>query len=252
LPDSAAMYCMLGKLWQSVGDSKKAVDSYVSAVKINPFLWEAFTGLCDTGRLLRGPALKQNVVLTLEPGVNLRVNNIFKQSAEMMESVKTAAPSDENAAKPRASAENHNDPFMTTTQNRDRSDLQYSNHPSFLNRLNEGVIGGSSVPPQLETPTAQSSSNSSTHDLMGNTNAFPEKPPAVRKTRAAADVGVRKLSSRSTRDHNAELKRPNLSEPTVPAAPARRSTRLNTLKFASKIGGSDRESKLSTEDPQKT
>lgn len=50
LPDSAAMYCMLGKLWQSLGDSKKAVDAYVSAVKINPFLWEAFTGLCDTGR----------------------------------------------------------------------------------------------------------------------------------------------------------------------------------------------------------
>lgn len=223
---------MLGKLWQSLGDSKKAVDSYVAAVKVNPFLWEAFTGLCDTG-------------------VNLRVNNIFKQSAEMMEALKsTVGGDDTTAARVRISSENQqHDPFTTTAQNRDRSDLQYSNHPSFLNRLNEGVVG-SAVPTQLETPTAQSSNSSTAHDMMGATNGAVDKPPALRKTRAATDVGSRKLTSRSTRDHNAESKRPNVStsEPTVPAAPARRSTRLNTLKFASKLGGSDRDAKVSTKD----
>lgn len=51
LPDAAAVYCLLGKLYQNMNDQKKAVEAYVAAVKINPFLWEAFTGLCDTGKL---------------------------------------------------------------------------------------------------------------------------------------------------------------------------------------------------------
>jgi anaphase-promoting complex subunit 3 len=41
---------MVGKLWHALGDTKKAVDAYVAAVKVNPFLWEAFTGLCNTGK----------------------------------------------------------------------------------------------------------------------------------------------------------------------------------------------------------
>ena len=108
----------------------------------------------------------------------------------MVESVKSIPPTDENAAaRARASTENsHNDPFTATTQNRDRAELQYNSHPSFLSRLNEGASGGgSSIQTQLETPTAQSS-NASNTDLMGNPTGAPDKPPAVRKTRAAADI----------------------------------------------------------------
>jgi len=53
LPDAAAMHCLIGKLWQAQNDNKKAIDSYVAAVKANPFLWEAFTGLCNTGKKVR-------------------------------------------------------------------------------------------------------------------------------------------------------------------------------------------------------
>lgn len=49
MPDAATINCLVGRLWHAIGDIKKAVDAYVAAVKLNPFLWEAFLGLCDTG-----------------------------------------------------------------------------------------------------------------------------------------------------------------------------------------------------------
>ena len=56
LPDAAAVYCLLGKLWHSFDDIKKAVDCYVEALKLNPFMWDAFLGLCSTGRCIACPS----------------------------------------------------------------------------------------------------------------------------------------------------------------------------------------------------
>lgn len=50
LPDASVVHCLIGKLWQAQNDNKKSIESYVAAVKVNPFLWEAFTGLCNTGK----------------------------------------------------------------------------------------------------------------------------------------------------------------------------------------------------------
>lgn len=49
VPDAAAIYCLLGKLFQGDREIKRAVDCYVSALKLNPFMWDAFEHLCDTG-----------------------------------------------------------------------------------------------------------------------------------------------------------------------------------------------------------
>ncbi|KAI9792189.1 MAG: anaphase-promoting complex subunit cdc27 [Peltula sp. TS41687] len=65
LPDAAAVYSLLGKLWHGYGDVKKAVDCYVEAVKLNPFMWDAFLGLCDIG-------------------ANIRTSNIFKMTPELL------------------------------------------------------------------------------------------------------------------------------------------------------------------------
>ena len=51
LPDAAAVNCLLGKLWRAHGDVKRAADCFVEALKLNPFMWDAFLELCDnTGR----------------------------------------------------------------------------------------------------------------------------------------------------------------------------------------------------------
>ena len=48
-PDAAAFYCILGQLAHKNGDIKKAVESYAAALKLNPFMWDAYERLCDTG-----------------------------------------------------------------------------------------------------------------------------------------------------------------------------------------------------------
>lgn len=72
LPDAAAVSCLKGRLWQAYGEHNKAIDCYVEALRANPFMWDAFTGLCDLG-------------------VNVQVPNIFKVTAEISD-LTTAFP----------------------------------------------------------------------------------------------------------------------------------------------------------------
>lgn len=48
-PDSAAIYTLLGHLFRRNKDVVHANDAYVSALRLNPFMWDAFTGLCHSG-----------------------------------------------------------------------------------------------------------------------------------------------------------------------------------------------------------
>ena len=52
LPDAAAVYNLQGKLYQAHTDHQEAITCYVEALKINPFMWDAFTALCDLGKQL--------------------------------------------------------------------------------------------------------------------------------------------------------------------------------------------------------
>lgn len=47
LPDAAAVNCLLGKLWRVQGETKRATDCFVEALKLNPFMWDGFLELCD-------------------------------------------------------------------------------------------------------------------------------------------------------------------------------------------------------------
>ncbi|KAL8928763.1 MAG: hypothetical protein Q9208_001541 [Pyrenodesmia sp. 3 TL-2023] len=71
LPDAAAIHCLQGKLWQAHRDATKAIESYAEALKLNPFMWDAFIGLCDLG-------------------VNVRIPNIFQMTPEMKRGMQTA------------------------------------------------------------------------------------------------------------------------------------------------------------------
>ncbi|SPO04911.1 related to Protein bimA [Cephalotrichum gorgonifer] len=84
IPDFAAVNRLLGKLYRASGDAKSAVDCHVLALEANPFMWDAFTDLCDSG-------------------VQLRVSNVFKlQSSSSSkpdhQKLSKVAPSDVNAA----------------------------------------------------------------------------------------------------------------------------------------------------------
>ncbi|KAK3634620.1 anaphase-promoting complex subunit cdc27 [Elasticomyces elasticus] len=62
VPDAPAVYTLMAKLWQGHGDLRKAGDCYIEAHKANPFIWDAFEGLCrvgadlNVGNMFRSPA----------------------------------------------------------------------------------------------------------------------------------------------------------------------------------------------------
>jgi anaphase-promoting complex subunit 3 len=75
VPDAAACYCLLGKLWAAYGDTKKAIEYYVESLKLNSFMWDAFTGLCDIGAVVRPqnvftitPAMVESISQTTQNG----------------------------------------------------------------------------------------------------------------------------------------------------------------------------------------
>lgn len=80
-PDAAAVNCLLGKLYLGNSENKKAINCFEEALKLNPFMWDAFTNLCDIG-------------------ANVRVQNIFKITPEMEAYLKLNLQ-DENVASSR-------------------------------------------------------------------------------------------------------------------------------------------------------
>lgn len=65
-PDAASVCCLLGKLYRAYDDKKKAIVSFEEALKVNPFMWDAFTTLCDMG-------------------VSVRTSNIFRLNEILVE-----------------------------------------------------------------------------------------------------------------------------------------------------------------------
>jgi anaphase-promoting complex subunit 3 len=166
---------LLGKLWSGYGDSKKAVDYYIEALKLNPFMWDAFTDLCDLGAYVRP-------------------TNIFKVTPEILTTI-SHSMSNGNAnahGGPQfASQGSHDDrnPFVSTPDvdpfnpsNRNGGDvglnLGGSNLLSRLNGMTNGNGGGSAYQ-DIETPT---SNGQNVHDddvMMGDAGGpVMHQPPA--------------------------------------------------------------------------
>ena len=81
LPDAAAVWCLLGKLYQDHGSVKQSVDCYAESLKLNPFMWDAFEGLCDAGTVAaRSP---DETLMLILLGANIRVSQIYKLSPEL-------------------------------------------------------------------------------------------------------------------------------------------------------------------------
>ncbi|WYZ40053.1 hypothetical protein EsH8_IV_000394 [Colletotrichum jinshuiense] len=58
-PDEAAVLCLLGKLYRAYDDKRRAIECFETAVRVNPFMWDAFQALCDMGVELRVPNIFQ-------------------------------------------------------------------------------------------------------------------------------------------------------------------------------------------------
>ncbi|KAF2279588.1 TPR-like protein [Westerdykella ornata] len=184
IPDAAACYTLLGKLYNAHGNAKKANECFTEALKVNPFMWDAFTELCHLGSFVR-------------PG------NIFKITPEML-AVLSHSTSNGMLPPQFASQENSEtknpfvstpevDPFSSSTRNGADVGLNLGGSNLF-SRLN-GIAAGPgrttvATYKEVETPTSSSNQNIHDEDLplgsindpnYGNTSDIPQAP--LRKTR---------------------------------------------------------------------
>ncbi|PYI08901.1 TPR-like protein [Aspergillus sclerotiicarbonarius CBS 121057] len=262
LPDAAAVLCLQGKLWHAHNQLNTAVECYVEALKLNPFMWDAFLGLCETG-------------------VNIRVPNIFKMTPELNALVSSASLEDLDFSsdKPvptggplqtQAKLNSSVDPFTTMTS---RSEPGSTHGSSALwEKLNGSTVSvastGASAAPAVregtETPGGQSSESD---DVRGahrtdapwepplaparknrtiqtiNTDHTMDSPPKMKptgirpRTRTKAEIeeqaathGEREVTHGSRvgdrkRTVSGSVAHP-AAQPTEPGAPQRRSVRL--------------------------
>lgn len=153
---------MLGKLYAAHGDTKRAIDYYVEALKLNPFMWDAFTGLCDIGAVVRP-------------------QNIFKITPDMLASISHSAMT--GGAHHHATSSHEimdpRNPFVSTPDvdpfnpsSRHPGDLGLNlGGANLLSRLNGNhpSLHGDRVGPtyhDIETPVANGNQNFHDEDVM--------------------------------------------------------------------------------------
>ena len=87
MPDAAAIFTLQGRLFRAHKDMSKAVDCWAEALKLNPFMWDAFLGLCESG-------------------ANINISNIYKLTPEMIAFMKSVHQNEKDATieKPSTSA----------------------------------------------------------------------------------------------------------------------------------------------------
>lgn len=202
-PDAAAVYCLLGKLYAGNSDKKKAINNFEEALKLNPFMWDAFTSLCDMG-------------------VKLNVPNIFKVSPEMEAILKTNAPEqwdnqhpakdttlatmldhaqNRPGARPAATVD-ATDPFNVSSRSFAGGIFSNFGTQQKLNESNPSLTnlpaaGGASFGPDtMETPTGPSTSidlsTGANRKEPGIISAYHIEPPQApaRKSRTVTGLGM--------------------------------------------------------------
>ncbi|KAE8454182.1 hypothetical protein EG329_005107 [Mollisiaceae sp. DMI_Dod_QoI] len=202
LPDAAAASCLLGKLYHGYDDKVKAIRCFEESLKLNPFMWDAFTSLCDMG-------------------VHMRVSNIFKMNAEMEAAISAIHPEQSESQSSKDSTlstmpdQERNRPSTRPTSVINDAPDPFNNVPTrgfagglfgtlgISQKLNESnpsltnlpAAGGGGIGPEaMETPTGPSATIDVTQNRRdpGVVSAYStEAPPApARKTRTLQGLGM--------------------------------------------------------------
>lgn len=195
-PDTASMLCLLARLCRGHDDKKKAISCFEEALKLNPFMWDAFTALCDMGVPVRVPNIfKHSEHLshlfggdsvapsgeTKEPTIGIPQENGFRRTAGRMLGMDWSS-----------------DPFSSNTgaadQTTSETDMfgEATQHSDFLSkiqatrkRLVASSNGSNSGSDGMETPPALAP-----NDVTTSRSLHPHDPPQAppRRTRTAHTV----------------------------------------------------------------
>lgn len=203
--DAAAFSCLLGKLYHGYDNKQRAISCFEEALKLNPFMWDAFTSLCDMG-------------------TSVRVSNIFKMSPEMEAFLRVTThdqgdlhSSSKDLGNPPTLDHERTRPGVRSVSIATDANDPFNNVPTksftgglfstlgMSQKLNEsnpsltnlpGVGGGGIGPEAMETPTGPSASIDVTlvpsRKEPGVVSAYAHEPPQapVRKPRTLQGLGM--------------------------------------------------------------
>ncbi|TKA78855.1 hypothetical protein B0A49_02074 [Cryomyces minteri] len=195
LPDAAAVNCLLGKLWRGHGDARRAADCLVEAQKANPFIWDAFQGLCDISANVNPSKAFQmtpQMIASLPVPPNVRMPQEYQDDPVSIANEPAKVNSGQIVATP------GNDPFNPSVRTAGDVGLNLGG-PNLLSRLNGGIYPPPGVGriQETETPTANGR-NEDDDVMMGDaggpsmaTRQLDERPKAaIRRARALQTADV--------------------------------------------------------------
>ncbi|KAJ9613913.1 anaphase-promoting complex subunit cdc27 [Cladophialophora chaetospira] len=243
LPDAAAVLCLKGKLWKAHKNVDQAVECWAASLKMNPLMWDAFTGLCDAGAKVAVPNIYH---LNEELVAAVHLNQQQSAKIENAPTEKSHPPSDpfvstQKPNKPQSNVlwEKLNGSKVSVNTISTILDEEGMGTPSTEAEIDEGVLQGAPTNQQNEPPAAPMRKTKS------STESQPDPPPRWKpgSTRMRSKAkGVSDDTTTVLQDHPqpppaAPSKRTVSGQPTSHAAPSsmaegtRRSNRLlNTVR----------------------
>ncbi|KAJ4403406.1 anaphase-promoting complex subunit cdc27 [Neurospora sp. IMI 360204] len=185
-PDAAAFSCLLGRLYRAYDDKKKAIPCFEEALRRNPFMWEAFTSLCDMGVSVRVPNVfkaSDGLARNLEHGLNATpilawIAGPSPQLPEPLQQKKTGQQQNRQPSDPFG-------PYGTSQESASYPDSENG----FISKmyLSQSGITSSQPGKPLEETDTQAAPAPTTHNSqigrVGHQAEPPQAPP--RRTRAA-------------------------------------------------------------------
>jgi anaphase-promoting complex subunit 3 len=204
LPDAAAVYCLLGKLYYGYENKKTAINCFEEALKLNPFMWDAFTNLCDMGAHLHVPNIfKMNP--EMEAVLKAHSQESLEANSQKDTTLSAVPDHDRNrpSARPTSVVSDVPDPFNNVPSRSftgglfgtlGMSQKLNESNPSLTNIPAAG--GGGIGPEAMETPTGPSATIDATvvpgRRDPGIVSAYSTEPPQapVRKSRTLQGLGM--------------------------------------------------------------
>ncbi|KAH8672116.1 hypothetical protein BGZ60DRAFT_527542 [Tricladium varicosporioides] len=203
--DAAAINCLLGKLYYGYDNKQKAISCFEEALKLNPFMWDAFTNLCDMGTSVRVPNIFK---MSPEMEAVLRVNipEHWESQNQPKDSTLLIVPDQDRnrpSARPVSIPSDTGDPFNNVPTRSltgglfgtlGMSQKLNESNPSLTNL--PAVGGGGIGPEAIETPTGPSASIdislAPSRKEPGVVSAYSTEPPQApaRKTRTIHGLGM--------------------------------------------------------------
>ena len=113
LPDAAAVLCLKGKLWKAHKNLDQAVECWAMALKLNPFMWDAFLGLTEAGARISVP----NIYKT-NPEMVAMAQAVHQEArtADLQNQPPPERPQHHPLQTQPTNQVNHSDPFSSTAR----------------------------------------------------------------------------------------------------------------------------------------